>query len=45
MNRTFVAPYIEAGMNKGRHRQIARCDFEGYDFHALPYFISFALAF
>jgi hypothetical protein len=32
-------------MGKGRYRQIARFDFEGCDFHALPYFISFALAF
>jgi hypothetical protein len=26
-------------MTKGQHWQIARFDFEGYDFHALPYFI------
>jgi len=26
-------------MAKGKHWQIARFDFEGYDFHALPYFI------
>jgi hypothetical protein len=26
-------------MAKGQHWQIARFDFEGYDFHALPYFI------
>jgi hypothetical protein len=27
------------GMAKGQHWQIARFDFEGCDFHALPYFI------
>ena len=32
-------------MEKGQHRQIARFDFEGYDFHDIPYFISFALVF
>jgi hypothetical protein len=26
-------------MVKGQHWQIARFDFEGRDFHALPYFI------
>jgi hypothetical protein len=26
-------------MTKGQHWQIARFDFEGCDFHALPYFI------
>jgi hypothetical protein len=26
-------------MTKGQQWQIARFDFEGYDFHALPYFI------
>ena len=31
-------------MEKGRHRQIARFDFEGCDSHAIPYFISFYLA-
>jgi hypothetical protein len=26
-------------MAEGQHWQIARFDFEGYDFHALPYLI------
>jgi hypothetical protein len=26
-------------MAEGQHWQITRFDFEGYDFHALPYFI------
>jgi len=26
-------------MTEGQHWQIARFDFEGCDFHALPYFI------
>jgi hypothetical protein len=26
-------------MAQDQHWQIARFDFEGYDFHALPYFI------
>ena len=45
INQTSVARDIEVGMDKGRHRQIARFDFEGSDFHALPYFISFSLDF
>ena len=44
INRTSVARDIEVGMDKGRYRQIARFDFEGYDLHDLPYFISFYLA-
>jgi hypothetical protein len=28
-------------MAEGQHWQIARFDFEGRDFHALPYFIFF----
>jgi hypothetical protein len=35
----FVAPDIQVGMAEGQHWQIARFDFEGCDFHALPYFI------
>jgi hypothetical protein len=34
-----MAPDIEFLMAKGQHWQIARFDFEGCDFHALPYFI------
>jgi len=30
-------------MDEGQHWQIARFDFEGCDFYALPYFIFFAL--
>jgi hypothetical protein len=30
-------------MAEGQHWQIARFDFEGCNFHALPYFIFFAL--
>jgi hypothetical protein len=30
-------------MTKGQHWQIVRFDFEGCDFHALPYFIFLAL--
>jgi hypothetical protein len=30
---------FQVGMAKGQHWQIARFDFEGCDFHALPYFI------
>ena len=41
---TSVAQDIEVGMDGGRHRQSARFDFEGCDFHTLPYFISCALA-
>ena len=43
INRTSVAWDIEVGMDKGRHRQITRFDFEGCNFHSLPYFISFYL--
>jgi hypothetical protein len=39
INWTSVAPYIQVGMAEGQHRQIARFDFEGCDFHALSYFI------
>jgi hypothetical protein len=35
----FVALDIQVGMVKGQHWQIARFDFKGCDFHALPYFI------
>jgi hypothetical protein len=28
-------------MTKGQHWQIARFDFEGYDFHVLPFFLFF----
>ena len=42
---TSLAPDIEFLMEKGQHRQIARFDFEGCDFHDIPYFISFALVF
>jgi hypothetical protein len=37
---TSVAPDIQVGIAEGQHWQIARFDFEGCDFHALPYFIS-----
>jgi hypothetical protein len=30
---------IQVGMTKYQHWQITRFDFEGCDFHALPYFI------
>ena len=30
---------IQVGMAEGQHWQIARFDFEGCDFHVLPYFI------
>jgi hypothetical protein len=36
---TSVAPDIQVVMAEGQHWQIARFDFEGCDFHALPYFI------
>jgi len=39
INWTSVAPDIEVGMDEGQHWQIARFEFEGCDFHALPYFI------
>jgi hypothetical protein len=39
INWISVAPDIQVGMVEGQHWQIARFDFEGYDFHALPYFI------
>ena len=39
INWTFVGPDIQVGMAEGQHWQIARFDFEGCDFHALPYFI------
>jgi len=39
INWTSVAPDIQVGMDEGQHWQIARFDFEGCDFHALPYFI------
>ena len=45
INRTFVARDIEVGMEKGRYRQIAGFDFEGYNFHDIPYFIYFSLVF
>jgi hypothetical protein len=38
---TYVAQDIQIGMTYGQHCQIARFDFEGCDFHALPYFIFF----
>ena len=37
----FVAPDIQVGMAEDQHWQIARFDFESYDFHDLPYFIFF----
>jgi hypothetical protein len=39
INWTSVAQDIQVGMDKGQHWQIARFDFEGCDFHTLPYFI------
>ena len=39
INWTSVAQDIQVGMVEGQHWQIARFDFEGCDFHALPYFI------
>jgi hypothetical protein len=39
INWTSVAPDIQVGIAEGQHWQIARFDFEGCDFHALPYFI------
>jgi hypothetical protein len=39
INWTYVDPDIQVGMAEGQHWQIARFDFEGCDFHALPYFI------
>ena len=41
---TSITPDIEVGMDKGRHRQIARFDFEGCYSHDRPYFIYFYLA-
>jgi len=38
INWTSVAPDIQVGMAEGQHWQITRFDFEGCDFHALPYF-------
>jgi hypothetical protein len=38
---TSLAPDIQVGMAEGQHWQITRFDFEGCDFHALPYFILF----
>jgi hypothetical protein len=35
----FVAPDIQVRMTEGQNWKIARFDFEGCDFHALPYFI------
>jgi hypothetical protein len=37
-----LAQDIQVGMPKGQHWQIARFDFEGCNFHALPYFIFLA---
>jgi hypothetical protein len=34
-----VALDIQVRIAEGQHWQIAKFDFEGYDFHALPYFI------
>jgi len=34
-----VTPDIQVGIAEGQHWHIARVDFEGCDFHALPYFI------
>jgi len=39
INWTSVAPDIQVVMDEGQHWQIARFDFEGCDFNALPYFI------
>jgi hypothetical protein len=39
INWTSIAPDIQVGMAEGQHWQIARFNFEGCDFHALPYFI------
>jgi hypothetical protein len=38
INWTSVAPDIQVGMDEGQHWQIARFDFESYDFHDLPFF-------
>jgi hypothetical protein len=38
---TFVAHDIQVGMVEGQHWQIARFDFEGCDFHVLPFFFIF----
>jgi hypothetical protein len=40
INWTSVDPDIQVGMAKCQHWQIARFDFEGFDFHALSYCIS-----
>ena len=40
---TSVAQDIQVGMAKGQHWQIARFDFEGCDFHALPFLILLSL--
>jgi hypothetical protein len=39
INWTAVAPDIQVGIAEGQQWQIAIFDFEGCDFHALPYFI------
>ena len=41
INWTSVAPDSQVGIVEGQHWQIARFDFEGCDFYALPYFIFF----
>jgi len=41
INWISVAQDIQVGMAKGQYWHIARFDFEGCDFHALPYFIFF----
>jgi len=38
----FYSSIIQFGMVEGQHWQIARFDFGGCDFHALPYFIFLA---
>jgi len=39
LNWTSVASDIQVGIAEGQHWQIVRFDFEGCDFHVLPYFI------
>jgi hypothetical protein len=43
INWISVAPDIQVGIAEGQYWQIARFDFEGYDFHALPYFFFLTL--
>jgi hypothetical protein len=40
---TSVAQDIQVGMAKGQHWQIAKFDFEGCNFHALPFLIFLSL--